>query len=105
MSALENRFSHTRLKLRRVQRREEYLAKIKEDIEWLAQLAYTNAAPLMMEVLVKDQFINLTTDEDMKLKVHHSHPVIAACIRGRIAARVLQIGHQATHEDSPCSAA
>ena len=76
MTALENRFGTAHqaelhgMKLRnRTRRREESLAELKEDIERLARLAYLDAAPGMLELLAKDQFIDSLTDEDMKLKI------------------------------------
>ena len=45
-----------------------------EDIERLARLAYADAAPVMLELLAKDQFIDSLTDEDIKLKVRQSRP-------------------------------
>ena len=45
-----------------------------EDIERLARLAYPDAAPAMLELLAKDQFIDSLTDEDMKLKIRQSRP-------------------------------
>ena len=45
-----------------------------EDIERLARLAYLDAAPAMLELLVKDQFIDSLTDEDMKLRIRQNRP-------------------------------
>lgn len=81
VTALENRFGTAhqaelhRMKLRnRTRRREETLAELMEDIERLARLAYPDAAPAMLELLAKDQFIDSLTDEDIKLKVRQSRP-------------------------------
>lgn len=63
------------MKLRnRTRGREETLAELMEDIERLARLAYAEAAPAMLELLAKDQFIDSLTDEDIKLKVRQSRP-------------------------------
>ena len=84
MTALENRFGTAHqaelhgMKLRnRTRRREESLAELKEDIERLARLAYLDAAryhaaPGMLELLAKDQFIDSLTGEDMKLKIRRT---------------------------------
>ena len=45
-----------------------------EDIERLVHLAYLDVAPAMLELLVKDQFIDSLTDEEMKLKIWQSCP-------------------------------
>ena len=81
LTALENRFGTAhqaelnRMKLRnRTRKREESLAELMEDIERLARLAYPDAAPAMLELLAKDQFIDSLTDEDMKLKIRQSRP-------------------------------
>ena len=81
VTALENRFGTAhqaelhRMKLRnRTRGREETLAELMEDIERLARLAYADAAPAMLELLAKDQFIDSLTDEDIKLKVRQSRP-------------------------------
>ena len=48
-----------RMKLKsRIQKREEGLAELAEDIERLARLAYPTALPTMLELLAKDQFIH-----------------------------------------------
>ena len=63
------------MKLRnRTRKREESLAELMEDIERLARLAYPDAAPAMLELLAKDQFIDSLTDEDTKLKIRQSRP-------------------------------
>ena len=81
VTALENRFGTAhqaelhRMKLRnRTRGREETLAELMEDIERLARLAYADAAPAMLELLAKDQFIDSLTDVDIKLKVRQSRP-------------------------------
>ena len=80
-TALESRFGFThqaelnRMKLRsRTRRREETLPELAEDIERLVRLAYPDAAPLMLEVLAKDQFVDALADEDMRLRVRQSRP-------------------------------
>ena len=74
MTALENRFGTAhqaelhRMKPRnRTRKREEPLAELMEDIERLARLAYPDAAPRMLELLAKDQFID-PTDEDKRTR-------------------------------------
>ena len=81
VTALENRFGTAhqaelhRMKLRnRTRKREESLAELMEDIERLARLAYPDAAPAMLELLAKDQFIDSLTDEDTKLRIRQNRP-------------------------------
>ena len=71
VTALENRFGTAhqaelhRMKMRsRIRRREETLPELMEDIERLVMLAYPDAAPEMLELLAKDQFIDSLSDED-----------------------------------------
>ena len=45
-----------------------------EDIERLTHLAYLDVPPAMLELLVKDQFIDSLTDEEMKLKIWQRCP-------------------------------
>ena len=78
MTALENRFGTAhqgelhRMKLRnRIRKREESLGELMEDIELLA---YPDAAPAMLELLAKDQFIDSLTDEDTKLRIRQNRP-------------------------------
>lgn len=81
VSALEARFGNAhqselhKMKLRgRIRRREETLAELAEDIEYLTRLAYPDAAPAMQESLAKDQFIDSLLEEDMRLKIRQSQP-------------------------------
>ena len=63
------------MKLRnRTRKREESLAELMGDIERLARLAYPDAPLTMLESLAKDQFIDLLTDEDRKLKIRQNRP-------------------------------
>ena len=82
LSALDNRFGTAhqtelnRVKLRnRTRRREESLPELAEDIECLSRLAYPDAAPGMLDVLAKDQFIDAMTDEDMRLRIRQNKPM------------------------------
>ena len=52
-----------------IQKREEGLAELAEDIERLARLAYPTAPPTMLELLAKDQFIDALQDGDMRLRL------------------------------------
>ena len=79
VTALENRFrtAHQaelhRMKLRnRIRKQEESLAELMEDIERLVRLA--DAAPAILELLAKDQFIDSLTDEDTKMRIWQNHP-------------------------------
>ena len=81
LSALEARFGNAhqtklhKMKLRsRIRRREETLAELAEDIEYLTRLAYPDATPAMQESLAKDQFIDSLLEEDMRLKIRQSRP-------------------------------
>ena len=81
VTALENRFGTVhqaelhRMKLRnRTRKRQESLAELMEDIEQLVRLAYLDAAPAMLELLAKDQFIDSLTDEDTKLRIRQNRP-------------------------------
>jgi len=80
-------------------KRGESLTELMEDIEWLARLAYPDAAPVMLDILAKDQFIQSLTDEDMKLRIRQNHPESLQQTR----ARVLSVGKQATCNSSPFS--
>ena len=63
------------MKLRnRTRKRDESLAELMEDIERLTRLAYPDVAPAMLELLAKDQFIDSSTDEDMKLRIQQNGP-------------------------------
>ena len=91
-----------RIKLRnQIQKQEESLGELMEDIQQLARLAYLDAAPAMLELLVKDQLIDSLTDEDTKLRIRQNR---AASSGGCIGARVLLVGKQATCNISPFSA-
>ena len=57
--------NRSRLKARS-RRREETLAELAEDVEWLVHLAYPEAAESMVEVLAKEQFVDALPDEDMR---------------------------------------
>ena len=79
--ALENRFGtahqaelHRMKLMSRTRRREETLPELMEDIEQFVRLAYPYAAPEMLELLAKDQFIDSWSDENMKLRVRQSCP-------------------------------
>ena len=81
-SALQARFGTAhqtelnRMKLKaRTRRREESLPELAEDIEHLVRLAYPDAAETMVEVLVKDQFID-ALPEDMRLRIRQNRPAM-----------------------------
>ena len=81
VSALEARFGNAhqselhKTKLRsRVKHKEESLAELAEDIEYLTRLAYPEAARSMQESLAKDQFIDSLPEEDMRLKIRQGRP-------------------------------
>jgi len=48
--------------------RDESLSELAEDIEHLVRLAYPEAADSMVEVLVKDQFVDALPGEDMRVR-------------------------------------
>jgi len=54
--------------------REESLPELAEDVDCLCRLAYPGAAPVMLELLGKDQFVDTLTDEDMGLRIRQNHP-------------------------------
>ena len=82
LSALDNRFGTAhqtelnRVKLRNRTRREESLPKLAGDIERLSQLAYPDAAPEMIDVLAKDQFVEAITDEYVRLHIRQNKPAL-----------------------------
>ena len=74
--ALEARFGNThqsglhKMKLRnRTRHKEESIAELAEDIEYLTRLAYPEATASMQDSLSKDQFIDSLPEEDMRLKI------------------------------------
>ena len=57
-----------RMKLKsRYRKREEGLAELAKDIERLARLAYPTAPSTMLELLAKDQFIDVLQDGDVAM--------------------------------------
>ena len=65
-----------RVKLKaRTRRREETLAELAEDIEWLVRLAYPDPAESMVEVLAKDQFVDSHL-EDNRLRIQQHRPAV-----------------------------
>ena len=80
LSALDNGFGTAhqtelnRVKLRNRTRREESLPELAGDIECLSRLAYPDAAPGMIDVLAKDQFIDAITDKDIRLRIRQNKP-------------------------------
>lgn len=80
-SALDNRFGTAhqtelnRVKLKNCARRkEESFPEFAEDIERLIRLAYPDAAPGMVNELVKDQVIDAFPDKDIRLRVSQNKP-------------------------------
>ena len=64
-----------RAKLRtRVQRREEVLPALAEDVERLTRLAYPDALEGMITTLAKDQFIDALQDGDTRLRIRQLRP-------------------------------
>ena len=81
VAALESRFGSAhqaelnRMQLRsRTRRREESLTELAEHVERLCRLSYPEAAPVMLELLAKDQFIDAHADEDMRLRIRQNRP-------------------------------
>ena len=90
VAALESRFGSAhqaelnRMQLRsRTRRREESLPELAEDVDRLCRLAYPGAAPAMLELLAKDQFVDALTDEDMRLRIRQNRP---ETLRGALEA-------------------
>ena len=54
--------------------KEETLAKLAEDVEWLVRLAYPDATKAMVEVLAKDQFTDALPEEDTRLRIRQNKP-------------------------------
>ena len=54
---------------------EESLSELAGDVERLSRLAYPDAAPGMIDVLAKDQFIDAITDEDIRLHIRQKKPM------------------------------
>lgn len=67
----------------RIRRREESLPELAEDVDRLCRLAYPGAAPAMLELLAKDQFVDALTDEDMRLRIRQNRP---ETLRGALEA-------------------
>ena len=66
---LNCKFNRVRLKAR-TRRREETLPELAEDIEQLVRLAYLEAAESMVEVLVKDQFVDSLDPRERYVTMH-----------------------------------
>ena len=83
VSPLDNRFGTTHQtelnSVRPLRKKEESLPELAEDVDHLTRLAYPGAAPEMIEVLAKDQFID-AQDEDIRHCVRQNKP---ATLRGR----------------------
>ena len=63
------------MKLRcRTRKQEESLQELAEDVECLARFAYPEAADDMLEVFVKDQFLDALQDEDVRLRIRQNRP-------------------------------
>ena len=67
----------------RARRREESLPELAEDVERLCRLAYPEAAPAVLELLAKDQFIDALADEEMRLRIRQNRP---ETLRGALVA-------------------
>ena len=58
----------------RLRRRDKDLPELAEDIERLARLAYPQTTQSMLDLLVKDQFVDSLPDEDMRLRIMQNRP-------------------------------
>ena len=57
---------------------EESLQKLAGDVERLAHLAYPDAANDMLEIIVKDQFLDALRGDDLRLRVKQNRPTTGA---------------------------
>ena len=73
-----------------MRKKEESLPELAEDVDHLTRLAYPGAAPEMIEVLAKDQFIDALADEDIRHCVRQNKPAWSSGICTR--TRVLLLG-------------
>ncbi len=63
------------MKLRsRVRKPDESLQELAGDVERLARLAYPDATDDMLDIIVRDQFLDAFRDEDLRLRVRQSRP-------------------------------
>ena len=53
---------------------EENLQELAGDMERLAHLAYPDAADDMLEVIVKDQFLDALRDDDLRIRIRQNRP-------------------------------
>lgn len=81
VAALDKRFGMAhqtelnRMKLRsRMRKPEESLQELAGDVERLAHLAYPDAADDMLEIIVKDQFLDALRDDDLRLRIRQNRP-------------------------------
>ena len=84
VAALDKRFGTAhqtelnRMKLRsRTRKSDESLQELAGDVERLARLAYPDATDDMLDIIVRDQFLNAFRDEDLRLRVRQSRPTSA----------------------------
>ncbi len=71
------------------------MPELAEDIEHLVRLAYPDATPLILEVLAKDQFVDLLLHEDIRLHVRQHACLPTQGRRSCLGAGVLRLGEQA----------
>lgn len=81
VAALDKRFGTAhqtelnRMKLRnRMRKSDESLQELAGDVERLARLAYPDATDDMLDIIVRDQFLDAFRDEDLRLRVRQSRP-------------------------------
>ena len=81
VAALDKRFGTAhqtelnRMKLRsRARKPDESLQELAGDVERLARLAYPDATDNMLDIIVKDQFLDALRDEDLRLRIRQSRP-------------------------------
>ena len=58
----------------RTRKQDENLQELAGDLEHLARLAYPDDADDMLEVIVKDQFLDALRDEDLWLRIRQNRP-------------------------------
>ena len=66
------------MKLRsRTRKSDESLQELAGDVERLARLAYPDATDDMLDIIVRDQFLDAFRNEDLRLRVRQSRPASA----------------------------
>ena len=72
-SAHRTELSRVKFK-RRVRQRDESLAALAEELERLGSLTYPEASQKLQDVLSRDQFIDVLSDEDKRLRIKQERP-------------------------------